>query len=99
MSTFVFAKFAIHNRAGYLRYVELATPIFMREKVIIHASDEEPLALSTDMKSDKVVLLEFRDRAHFKHFFSQTDYIEAAKIRDAASTISATVFERFKMPT
>jgi len=50
------------------------------------------------MQADKVVLLEFRDQSHFKHFFSQIDYIEAAKIRDAASTISATVFERFEMP-
>ena len=99
MSTFVFAKFAIHDPAGYSNYVKLATPIFIREKVIIHASDEAPLALTPDMKADKVVLLEFRDQEHFKHFFSQTDYMEAAKIRDAASTISATVFERFKLPS
>jgi uncharacterized protein (DUF1330 family) len=54
------------------------------KKVIIHASDENPQALSSDMQADKVVLLEFRDHSHFKHFFSQSDYIEAAKIRDAA---------------
>ena len=65
--------------------------------MIIHASDEEPQALSPDMQVDKVVLLEFRDHSHFKHFFSEVDYVEAAKIRDAASTISATVFERFEM--
>jgi len=99
MPKFVFAKFAIHDRAGYARYVDLATPIFMREKVIIHASDDEPRSLSPDMKADKVVLLEFKDSDHFKHFFSQPDYMEAAKIRDAASTISATVFERFEMPS
>ena len=98
MSTLVFAKFAINDQVGYSRYVELAAPIFVREKVIIHASDQEPHALSPDMQADKVVLLEFRDYSHFKHFFSQTDYIEVAKIRDAASTISATVFERFEMP-
>ena len=98
MSTFVFAKFTIHDRAKYERYVSLATPIFIREKVIIHASDNAPQPLSSDMKADKVVLLEFKDQAHYKHFFSQADYMEAAKIRDAASTISATVFERFKMP-
>ena len=98
MSTLVFAKFAINDHVGYSRYVALATPIFVRENVIIHASDKEPQALSPDMQADKVVLLEFRDHSHFKHFFSQIDYIEAAKIRDAASTISATVFERFEMP-
>jgi len=99
MPTFVFAKFAIHDRPGYEHYVTTATPIFMREKVIVHASDNAPQALSPDMKADKVVLLEFKDRDHFKHFFSQADYIEAAKVRDAASSISATVFERFEMPT
>ena len=97
MSTFVFAKFNIHDRAGYERYVALATPIFMREKVKIHGSDDAPRPLTADMAADKVVLLEFRDRAHYKDFFSQADYIEASKIRDAASTISATVFERFKL--
>ena len=98
MPTLVFAKFTINDHVGYSRYVELATPIFVREKVIIHASDEKPQALSPDMQADKVVLLEFRDHSHFKNFFSQIDYIEAAKIRDAASTISATVFQRFEMP-
>ena len=99
MPTLVFVKFAIHDPAGYARYVELATPIFMRGKVIIHASDDRPQALSPDMKADKVVLLEFRDRTHYKHFFSQADYMEVAKSRDAASTLSATVFERYEMPT
>ena len=99
MPTFVFAKFTIHDRARYERYVSLATPIFIREKVIIHASDNAPQPLSPDMKADKVVLLEFRNQSHYKHFFSQADYMEAAKIRDAASAMSATMFERFKMPT
>ena len=97
MSTFVFAKFEISDQSGYDRYVALATPIFMREKVRVHASDTSPKALTLDMAADKVVLLEFRDRAHFKHFFEQADYMEAAKIRDGASKMSATVFERLEM--
>lgn len=98
MSLFVFAKFAIHDREGYERYVALATPIFIREGVKIHASDDAPQALSDDMSADKVVLLEFRDHAHYKHFFSQADYVAAAKIRDGASKLSATLFQRFEMP-
>jgi len=98
MSTFVFAKFDISDEAGYDRYVALATPIFLREKVRIHASDTSPHALTPNMKADKVVLLEFRDHEHFEHFFSQADYMEAAKVRNAASTMSATVFERFEFP-
>ena len=94
MSHFVFAKFAIHDRAGYQRYVELATPIFIREGVKVHGSDDAPQALTPDM-ADKNVLLEFRDKAHFEHFFAQEDYMAAAKIRNSASQMSATLFERF----
>jgi uncharacterized protein (DUF1330 family) len=95
MSLFVFAKFAIHDRAGYNRYVELATPIFLREGVKVHGSDDAPQDLTPDMKADKAVLLEFRDKAHFEHFFNQEDYIAAAKHRNAASRMSATSFQRF----
>ena len=96
MSLFVFAKFAIHDRAGYERYVSLATPIFIREKVKVHGSDDAPQALTPDMAADKNVLLEFRDKAHFDNFFAQEDYTAAAKIRNAASKMSATLFERFE---
>jgi len=98
MSTFVFAKFDISDQAGYDRYVALATPIFFREKVRIHASDNSPHALTPNMKADKVVLLEFQDHDHYLRFFSLEDYVAAAKIRDASATLSATVFERFELP-
>jgi len=95
MSIFVLAQFKIHNRDGYERYVELATPIFIREKVKIHASDDAPIAMTPDMEFDKVVLLEFRDDSHRKNFFALEDYNEAAKHRNAASTLSAICFNRF----
>ena len=85
MPTFVFAKFDISDPEGYEQYVALATPIFIREKVRVHASDNAPKALTPDMQADKVVLLEFRDHDHFRHFFAQADYMEAAKVRDASS--------------
>ena len=96
MSIFVLAHFQIHDREGYARYVKLATPIFMREGVKILANDEAPIPISPGLNIDKAVLLEFRDKAHYSHFFSQPDYMEAAKHRDAASTITAMQFERFE---
>lgn len=95
MSQFVFACFDIHDPEGYARYVELATPIFMREGVKVLGNDETATAISPGLKVNKAVLLEFRDKAHYKHFFSQPDYMAAAKHRDAASTITAVRFERF----
>jgi uncharacterized protein (DUF1330 family) len=96
MSTFVLAYFTIHDRAGYKEYTEKAFPIFMREKVKIVANDEAPVPMSKDIEADKVVLLEFRDDAHVKSFFSQPDYMEAAKIRDAAATLTAIKFKKFE---
>ncbi len=95
MSVFVFAQFQIHDKAGYAKYVELATPIFMREGVKVLANDEAPVPMSPGQQVDKAVLLEFRDKAHYKHFFTQADYMAAAKHRDAASKITAVQFERF----
>lgn len=95
MSQFVAAFFVIHDRAGYERYVELATPIFMREGVKILGNDNEAKAISPGTKVDKAVLLEFRDETHMKDFFSAPDYMEAAKHRDAASTLTAIRFKRF----
>lgn len=95
MTTLVLAKFAIHDPAGYERYVELATPIFIREGVNILGNDMSPVALTPDMQADKIVLLEFRDDAHMDAFFKLPDYIEAAKHRLAASKMSGVKFERF----
>ncbi len=95
MSIFVFAQFQIHDKVGYAKYVELATPIFMREGVKVLGNDEAPVPLSPGLKIDKAVLLEFRDQAHCKHFFTQADYRDAAKHRDAASKVTAVQFERF----
>lgn len=96
MKKLLLAHFQIHDREGYARYVELATPIFMREGVRILGNDENPVAMTPNMKADKVVLLEFRDAAHMKAFFELPDYNAAAKQRNAASTLSAVTFDRFQ---
>ena len=96
MSQFVFAFFEIHDREIYNRYMNAAMPIFIREKVKVHAADDEPQPVSPGIKVDKAVLLEFRDANHMKNFFALPDYIEAAKDRDAATTMSAIQFKRFE---
>ena len=99
MSILLFVSAEYHNKAEYDRYVELSTPIFMREGVKILANDTAPVAMTQNMKADKAVLLEFRDNAHMKRFFELEDYKAAAVHRDGASTLSAMKFERFELPT
>lgn len=96
MSQFIYAQMEIHDRKRYNLYMNAATPIFIREGVKVHAADDAPRPNSADVKVDKVVLLEFRDKAHMKDFFALPDYIKAGIDRDASTTMKTMVFERFK---
>lgn len=96
MSVFVFASAEYKDKAEYARYVELSTPIFLREGVKVHGNDEA--ARFVEMPGDKAVLLEFRDMDHLKHFFSLEDYIAAGKHRDAGATMRTATFKRFHFP-
>jgi len=95
MSLLLFVTAEFHNKSEYDRYVELSTPIFLREGVNVIGNDED--AKFFDLPGDKAVLLEFRDKDHMKHFFALPDYQEAAKHRDAGATMRMVRFRR--MPT
>jgi len=95
MSIFVFASAEYSDQEAYNRYVELSTPIFIREGVKVLGNDEDARFLG--IPGDKAVLLEFRDMDHVKTFFALPDYQEAAKHRDAGATMRTVTFRR--MPT
>lgn len=92
MSVFVFAAAEYTDPAEYARYVELSTPIFLREGVKLLGNDEA--ANFMGMPGSKAVLLEFRDMDHVKHFFSLPDYIAAGKHRDAGANMRTATFRR-----
>lgn len=96
MSIYVFASAEYTDKAEYNRYVELSTPIFMREGVKVLGNDENGRFL--DMPGDKAVLLEFRDMDHLKHFFALPDYQAAAKHRDAGAIMRTATFRKFPQP-
>ena len=93
MSLLLFVSAEYHNKAEYDRYVELSTPIFIREGVNVIGNDED--AAFFDLPGDKAILLEFRDKAHMRHFFELPDYQVAAKHRDAGATMRMVRFRRF----
>ena len=96
MSMFVFASAEYKDKAEYNRYVELSTPIFLREGVKVLGNDEEGKFFG--LPGDKAVLLEFRDMDHMKHFFALPDYQVAAKHRDAGATMRTVTFRKFPQP-
>jgi uncharacterized protein (DUF1330 family) len=93
MSILLFVSAEFHNKTEYDRYVELSTPIFIREGVRVIGNDEQ--ATFFDLPGDKAILLEFRDKAHMKTFFELPDYQAAAKHRDAGATMRMVRFRRF----
>ncbi len=92
MSIFVMATAEYTDRSEYKRYVELATPIFIREGVNVLGNDDD--AHFADMPGDKAILLEFRDHAHMKAFFALPDYQVASKHRDAGAKMRSVMFKR-----
>lgn len=82
MPVIIIGLFDYKDEAAYRRYVELATPIFMREGVKFIVNDEDPIIMGGDIALDKVVVMEFRDKAHMATFFALPDYQEAAVHRD-----------------
>jgi uncharacterized protein (DUF1330 family) len=94
MSIFVFATAEYQNKIEYDRYIELATPIFIREGVKVVGNDED--AQFFGLPGDKAILLEFRDIAHMDDFFALPDYQAAAKHRDAGAKMRMVTFRRFQ---
>lgn len=97
MAIYLMSLIDIHDRVEYDKYAALAGPIFMREGVRVLGNDEAPSFMG-DVQADKAVLLEFRDKAHLKAFFALSDYAEAAKHRDAGTTMRVTRFNKFEIP-
>jgi uncharacterized protein (DUF1330 family) len=99
MSHYLCAMFNVHDWDLYNRYAERSAPIFIREGVKVLAADNNPRIDSVDnVSADRVVLLEFRDKNHMKHFFSLEDYQEVAKDRLNSSTGTVMNFEPFQIP-
>ncbi len=97
MSILLFVTAEFHDKSEYDKYVELSTPIFLREGVNVIGNDES--AKFFDLPGDKAVLLEFRDKEHMKHFFALPDYQLAAKHRDAGATMRMVRFRRMPKAT
>lgn len=96
MALYLFNAIEIHDAAEYARYVELATPVFVRMGVKVLGNDEE--ARFNGLPGDKAVLLEFRDKAHMKAFMEDPDYVKAAVHRDKGTTMNIAVFRQFPQP-
>jgi uncharacterized protein (DUF1330 family) len=86
VSVYVVAQLSIHDRARYDRYASRFMDVFAGSGGRVLASDESSSVVEGTWPHQKVVLLEFPDRAAFERWSRSPEYTEIAKDRIAATT-------------
>ena len=86
MTVYVVAQLSITDRAAYGRYQARFLDVLARHSGRLLAADEDPSVEEGDWEHQKVVLLEFPDRAGFREWADSPEYREIAVQRKAGAT-------------
>ena len=82
---YALAQFTIHDRARYDRYASRFMRVLAAFDGRVLAADEAPVVVEGTWPHQKMVLLEFPDRAAFERWAYSPEYTEIAKDRIAAT--------------
>ncbi|MBN9250403.1 MAG: hypothetical protein BGO03_01965 [Mesorhizobium sp. 61-13] len=93
MTAYVVATMAIHDPQTYRKYTDLTPPLIKRHSGRFLTRGDNVTTAKGQAFEDRMVLLEFPDRAHVEAWLSDPEYIEACKFRDAASSVRILVQE------
>ena len=85
MSVYIIAQLKFTRRELYDRYQARFFDVFRRFKGRVLVADEQPQVLEGRFERDKVVVLEFPDRAAAIEFQESADYAEIAADRKAGA--------------
>lgn len=97
MSVYVVAQISISDRAAYNRYQSRFLDVFKKFKGKILAADENPQSVEGVWNRDKIILLEFPDKAAFRDWAFSDEYLEIAKDRRAGSNGTILLVESFNL--
>ncbi len=86
MSVYALAQISIHDRARYDRYASQFMGVLTAFDGRLLAADEAPRVVEGSWPHQKVVLIEFPDRAAFERWATSPQYTEIARDRIAATT-------------
>ena len=89
MTVYAVAQLSIHDRERYERYAARFMDVLAGSAGRLLAADGAPEVLSGAWPHDKLVLVEFPDRAAFEQWACSPAYMEIATDRIAATTGSA----------
>jgi len=85
VSVYIIAQLKFTRRELYDRYQARFFDVFRRFKGRVLVADEQPQVLEGRFERDKVVVLEFPDRAAAMEFQESADYAEIAADRKAGA--------------
>ena len=85
MSVYIIAQLKFTRRELYDRYQSRFFEVFRKFKGRLLVAEEHPLALEGPFERDKVVVLEFPDRAAAMEFQNSSDYADIAADRKAGA--------------
>jgi len=85
VSVYIIAQLKFTRRELYDRYQARFFDVFRRFKGRVLVADEQPQVLEGRFERDKVVVLEFPDRAAAMEFQESSDYAEIAADRKAGA--------------
>ena len=86
MSTYLISTMSIHDPETYRKYLALTPPTVSRHGGRFLTRGDEVITLEGEAFKDRMVIMEFPDRAHVDSWMSDPEYVEAAKFRYASST-------------
>ena len=93
MSAYVLAQLTIHDRTRYDRYVARFMDVLQHFAGRPLAADESPEVLEGTWPHQKVVLIEFKDKAEAMRWATSPEYREIAVDREA-STVATVLLVR-----
>lgn len=86
MAVYVIAQISITEPDSYGRYQARFIDVFKRFKGRVLAADTSPDVIEGEWDPEKVILLEFPDKAAFEEWVYSPAYVEIAKDRRAGSS-------------
>jgi uncharacterized protein (DUF1330 family) len=99
MPAYIFSTMTIHDPATYKRYTDVTPPLVKRHGGKFLTRGDPVTTAEGEEFTDRLVLIEFPDRAHAEAFYNDPEYQAAAKHRRAGAKNSRLLIQESRPNT
>ena len=99
MPAYVISTMTIHDPQTYKRYTDVTPPIVKRHGGKFLTRGDLVTTAEGDPFRERLVIIEFPDRAHAEAFYNDSDYQAASKHRRAAAKNSRLIIQEGRPET